>query len=314
MTPLLYPSPLKKNATFGLVSPSRWLEPEALVGAQKLLEKYGYKVVIHPQNFLKDGFLAGPDASRVDAIMDMFQDQSIDAVLCARGGSSAIQIVDKLDYLQIQRNPKPFIGFSDITVLLQAITKVTGLVTYHGPMASTFSDSYDPRTIDDFFAVLQNTEQTLTRFFPNVDCVTAGRAEGILMGGNLSRLELLMATPYDWSSTDTILFIEDVDEVLYKIDEMLHHLRLANRFQGVRAILVGDMVDIRDGETGFRDPEDKVFGRDLRRIFRESLPADIPLCFNFPCGHGPYLTTFPRGGRVALDLNTHGASLSYCRP
>ena len=313
MPPVFFPPALRRNASIGIVSPARWPEPEWLEKCTTVLEHHGYRVIIHPQNYLKDGQLAGSDEDRAAAVMELFEDPAIDAILCARGGANAIRIVGRLDYSVIARNPKPFIGFSDISLLLNAITQKTGMVTYHGPMAWNFANDHDPRTLTDLFALLHRTEPSFVQFYKGIDVPRGGTAEGILAGGNLTRLELLLATPYDWSARNSLLFIEDVDEVLYKIDEKLHHLRLAGRFEGVRAVIIGEMVDIGDGETGFARETEKPFGRDLRQIFLENIPADIPVCFNFPCGHGRYLTTLPLGAQAKLVLSDAGAELTIRR-
>src|SRR6202012_3946472 len=133
----------KPGGTIGVVSPARWAKPEYIDAGKRLLKKHGFEVVVHAQNYLKEGQLGGSDAARAEAIMDMFLDRTIDAVICARGGTRSLRLVDKLDYKLIKRNPKPFIGFSDITVLLQAITRRCGFATYHGPMFVSFADEYD---------------------------------------------------------------------------------------------------------------------------------------------------------------------------
>jgi len=306
-----FPPPLKQGGAIGLIAPARWPQPKWIDRCQSLLEQRGYRVIVHPQNYLQDGQLAGSDAERVAAIHDMFGNKAIDAILCARGGANSIRIVDLLDYQLIARNPKPFIGFSDIALLLNAITKQSGFVTYHGPMVWNFAHAHDPRTADDVFELLAHQGGTFSRHYTGLDILRPGRVTGRLVGGNITRLELLMGTAYDWSAKDSILFIEDVDEVVYKLDEKLRHLRLAGRFDGVQAILVGEMVDIGDGETGFARAGDRPFGKSLREIFMETLPSDIPLCFNFPCGHGKYLTTLPLGAKTELTLTTDGAELTY---
>jgi muramoyltetrapeptide carboxypeptidase len=310
----LFPPPLKKGGTIGIVAPARWPKPEWLETATSFLKRRGYKVIVHPQNYLKDGQLAGDDAARAGGIMDMFADPAIDAILCARGGANAIRIVDKLDYKLIKRNPKPFIGFSDIALLLNAIYKQCGFITFHGPMVWNFAHPHDRRTADDLFDLLENKKKNFKRSFTGIDCIKPGKAEGVLVGGNITRLELLMSTPYDWTAKDSILFLEDVDEVIYKLDEKLHHLRLAGRFKNVCAVIVGEMIDIADGENGFAKKGDNAYGKTLRQVFLENLPKDIPLCMDFPCGHGKYITTLPIGAQTKLALNKNGVELTFMRP
>src|ERR1700722_4915984 len=127
----IFPPPLKKGATIGVVAPGSAGKPELLAKGRKIFERLGYTVVIHPQCYQRAGQLAGDDTQRAQAIMDMFANPSVDAIVCARGGNGSIRLLDKLDYKLIKRNPKPFVGYSDITVLLQAINKRCGFVTYH---------------------------------------------------------------------------------------------------------------------------------------------------------------------------------------
>ncbi|HUY67818.1 MAG TPA: LD-carboxypeptidase [Alphaproteobacteria bacterium] len=309
-SPAVFPPPLKEGGTIGIVSPARWPKREWIARGKALLEQHGYEVVVHAQNYLKEGQLAGSDAARAEAIMDMFADRTIDAIMCARGGTGSLRLLDKLDYKAIKRNPKPLVGFSDITLLLHALHRRCGFVTFHGPLLWNFAESDDPRSAKVLFAILSG-EGTRSLRISKIDCVRHGHAEGVLTGGNISHLEHLMGTSYDWSTRDGILFIEDVDEPIYKIDEKLRHMRLAGRFEGVRAVIVGEMIDISDGETGLNRKGEKPYGRSLREVFLENLPPDVPLCFDFPCGHGKYITTLPVGASVRLALGKNGAELSF---
>ncbi len=310
---LVYPPPLKAGGTIGIVSPARWSKPDWLVKGKAFLEARGYQVVIHAQNYLKDGQLAGHDAARAEAIMDMFADATIDAIFCARGGTGSMRLLDKLDYRFIKQNPKPFVGFSDITALLQAISAQCGFVTFHGPMFWNFAHDYDERMSEDLFQIIGTKNARVNLKFPEAETVRAGTAKARITGGNLALLQSLVGTPYDWSGKDVILFIEDVDEVLYRLDRELNHLRLAGKFEGVRAVIVGEMVDIGDGETGFMRAGEQPYGSDLKQIFVRHLPPEVPICFNFPCGHGRYLTTLPIGSCGELTLSDNGAELTIIR-
>jgi muramoyltetrapeptide carboxypeptidase len=243
--------------------------------------------------------------------MDMFKDRKIDAIMCARGGTGSIRLLDKLDYKLIKKNAKPFIGFSDITFLLQAINRQCGFPTFHGPLMWNFAHDYNKRTATDLLELLQNKDKKFTQHFSNVECVRAGTASGILTGGNITMLQRLIGTSYEWQSKGAILFIEDVDEVIYKLAEKLQHMKLAGKFDGVKAVIVGEMIDIADGESGFARKGEAPYGRSFRDILLDVLPKDIPLCFNFPCGHGKYLTTLPVGAKTKLVLNAKGAELTF---
>ncbi len=305
--PSFFPPSLKPGGTIGIVSPASWLKPAILAEAKKTLEKCGYKVVVHPQNHLRDGRLAGNDKARAKAIMDMFNDPKIDAVLCARGGvGGSMRLIDHLDFKRIAKNPKPFIGFSDVTFLLQAISKKCGFVTYHGPASSWLTGERNPKTLNDFLTVVGSKKKTIELNFVKTKTLRAGKAKGKLIGGNLTLLQDLIATDYDWSGKDTILFIEDVDEALYKIDRMLQHFRLAGKLKGLCAVLVGEMVAMTDGET----PAEK-YGKSLEQIIMDVLPRDIPVCMDFPCGHSNYLTTLPVGAAVEVNIGKNNTKLSF---
>ncbi|MDD3289042.1 MAG: LD-carboxypeptidase [Alphaproteobacteria bacterium] len=307
-----FPPEIKPGGTIGIVSPARWPEPEWLDRGSALLQELGYNTVIHSQNYLKMGQLAGSDAARAEAIADMFADSTIDAIMCARGGTGSINLLDKLDYKLIKKNPKPFIGFSDITLLLQAISKRCGFITYHGPMLLNLANPHDDRTIVDLLEVVaEHKDKRIAMHYPEVEVIRAGKADGVITGGSITLLQHLIGTTYDWTSKDSILFIEDVDEVLYKLAEKLRHLQLAGKFKGVKAVLVGEMVDIADGETGFARDGEQPYGQELRQILLDVLPPDVPLCFNFPCGHGRHLTTLPVGAYAHLALDACGAELAF---
>jgi muramoyltetrapeptide carboxypeptidase len=299
----------------GIVSPGRWPDPAWIDMPKAFLESRGYQVVVHAQNYLKEGQLAGSDAARAEAIMDMFMDATVDAILCARGGTGALRLLDKLDYDVIRKQPKPFVGFSDVTVLLHAISQRCGFVTYHGPMGWNFAQpGNDPRTGPELINVIGNRRKHCRLHYPEVEIVHPGRAEGVLKGGNITLLQHLIGTPFDWSPDGAILFIEEADEPLYKIDRALNHLRLAGKFRNVRAVLVGEMVDIADSETGFAREGERPYGRDLRDIILEYVPPNVPLGFNFPCGHGNYITTLPVGAAAQLTLGARGGELVYTVP
>ena len=298
------PPLLPAKGTVGIISPSRWPDPAWLDKTEDVLKEVGYQTVIHTQNYLHDGQLAGSDAARAEAIMDMFLDKTIDTIMCGRGGTGSIRLLDKLNYKIIKQNPKPFIGFSDITLLLQAIQKRCGFITYHGPMGWNFGNPFDPRTLKDFIAnVGDHHKKHLRLNYPEVTVHRAGKVEGTLVGGNVTLLQHLIGSPYDWTGKDSIFFVEDVDEPLYKIDRAFQHLALAGKFKDVRAVIVGEMVGISDGEIPY--------GRDLKQIITEAVPPEIPLCFDFPCGHGDYITTLPVGAFTHANFSASGVELSY---
>lgn len=290
------PPSLPPGGTIGIIAPSRWPEPAWLESASAFFQKHGYKVVVHQQCNLRWGRLAGPDQARADALHDMFRNPCIDAILCARGGVGSVRVLDLLDYGLIRQHPKPLVGFSDATALLQAITRQAGIVTYHGPMAWNFAQANnDPRTGQDLLKILSDAGRCFDRTWSDVEVLRPGNAIGRLYGGNLHLLTYLAATPFDLpEDEDIILFIEDVDEPLYKVDMLLRRMKLAGALRQVRAVLVGELVGLTDGED---NTDQQPYGPSLREILLQVLP-EVPICLNFPCGHGAYLTTLPIGFNV----------------
>lgn len=307
-----YPKPFQRGDTIGVISPaSATKDFQTLERGKRLLEQQGFRVVLHPQNNLSWGQLAGSDEARANAIMEMFSDPSINAILCARGGNGSIRLLEMLDYDVIARNPKIFIGFSDITALLHAFHTRSGLVTYHGPMlSSNFGVDHAPQTLDDFLKVLTQAGQETTLDFPGVEILTPGEAEGVLLGGNVTLLQNIAGTPYGWSGEGAILFIEDVDEILYRFDRTLRHFHLAGLLRGVAAVLVGEMTNVPDTETSFKRAGERPYGPTFRQILQELFP-DVPLAVNLPCGHGPYTTTFPVGAHARVVLDDRGLRISF---
>lgn len=301
MTYTFFPPLLPPQGKVGIVAPSCHAPTAWIDAFEKKMTERGYQVAVHEQCFLQNGTLAGSDAARAQSLMDMFVDPSINAIFCVRGGTGSSQILERLNYEAIQKNPKLFVGFSDVTALLNAITAKTGMVTFHGPMGWNFiPENTEAQTEDPLFAMIEKGERTI--LLPTLEVDREGTAHGRLIGGNLSVLQTLIGTPYDWTGQGAILFIEDVEEPLYKIERMLTHLRLAGKFDGVRAVLVGEMVGILDEKPDLDPKEHTVYGHSLKDIMRKHLPPAIPLAFNVPCGHGRHLMTFPVGASVSLTL------------
>ncbi|MGE0109077.1 MAG: LD-carboxypeptidase [Bdellovibrionales bacterium] len=305
-----YPPLLPEGGRIGLVSPSRWAAPARLKALKNALESRGLEVVVHPQNEQRYGWLAGAAKDRAAAIMDMFLDPSIDAIMCVRGGTGALEILPLLDYKAIAAHPKPFVGYSDITCLLHAITRHTGMVTYHG-MMSWQEGRFDPRSLEDSFHVISCGSQAKSLTFPQAHVRREGCATGPLIGGNLSLLSCLAGTDYLCCPKEFILFVEDVDEPLYVLDRTLTHLRLAGFLESVSAVIVGEMCDIEDETPNPDEPPEAWFGQSLEVIIEKHIPSHVPLAFNVPCGHGAYVTTLPFGAMVKTVFSKSGLSVSF---
>ena len=193
----------------------------------ELLLKKGYEVQLGDSVYLKDGPFAGTPQQRANDINQMFSDPNIDAIFCARGGYGANRVLPLLDYDLIQSKPKIFMGYSDITAFLTSITQKTGLVTFHGPMLSTFKNKLVPYNLDTLVNVLSGKEN-IRIVEPNElkpTILKSGKAIGPLWGGNMCLLVNRLGTKNQLNTDGVILFIEDVDENLYAFDRMLFHMK-----------------------------------------------------------------------------------------
>jgi len=303
---MIKPSALKPNATIGIVSPSSWLKEPDLKTAVSVFENKGYKLVLGESVFLKEFTFAGTPQERANDINNMFANPDIDAIICARGGYGANRVLPLLDYDIIQENPKIFMGYSDITAFLISITQKTGLITFHGPMLTSFKKGMVNYNFDLMKNILVGSE-SVTIHSPSElpACILkSGKAKGTLWGGNMCLLINRLGTPDQLNTDGAILFIEDIDEYLYAFDRMLLHMKNAGIFENIKGLIIGELVDMKD----YDDP----FGKSTNEIVMDVCgDLDIPIISNFPCGHGIYQATLPISIPVQLDANSDSPSLTF---
>ncbi|TWC12878.1 MULTISPECIES: LD-carboxypeptidase [unclassified Pseudomonas] len=253
----------------------------------------GHELRIFPGVYEKDGYLAGSDDTRLNDLHGAFADSEVNAIICLRGGYGTPRLLDRIDFELLRCNAKPFVGYSDITALHLAISRYAGFVTFHGPLlnADLLGDK-EPSTVTSFFSLLRG-QLKVGDVLSHPDAyplttVWSGTAHGRLLGGNLSIIAATMGTPYQIDAEDVILFIEDVNEPLYRIDRLLTQLRLAGTLQKLRAVLVGDVAGV-DGEA-------------LNRLLRQTFePLRIPVLSGWRSGHCDPNLTLPMGALVSLD-------------
>ena len=303
---MIKPSALKPNATIGIVSPSSWLNEPDLKTAVSVFENKGYKLVLGESVFLKEFTYAGTPQERADDINNMFANPDIDAIICARGGYGANRVLHLLDYDLIQENPKIFMGYSDITAFLISITQKTGLITFHGPMLTSFKKRMVNYNFDLMENILVGSESVTIQSPSELPaCILKpGKAKGPLWGGNMCLLVNRLGTPDQLNTAGAILFIEDIDEYLYAFDRMLVHMKKAGMFENIKGLIIGELVEMKD----YDDP----FGKSTDEIVMDVCgDLDIPIISNFPCGHGIYQATLPISIPVQLDANSDSPSLTF---
>jgi muramoyltetrapeptide carboxypeptidase len=284
------PTKLKQGEKIGIIAPAGPVLQTELQDGIDLLESFGHKIGLSPHLFDRQGYLAGEDNARLEDLHTMFTDQSVKAVFCARGGYGTLRILDRIDYDILRENPKIVVGYSDITALLMAIHKETGLVTFHGPVIKELNQ----RNIGNLEAFLNlvSHERSPELELAGGRSLKPGKATGRLIGGNLSLICHLMGSPFMPSLKGAILFIEEKGEDLYRIDRMLTHLRLNGALAQLAGLIVGTFENCGDRTEIDRLLSDTVSG------------LDIPVLTGLPIGHGLINITLPIGLPTTIDSET----------
>ena len=285
-----YPERLNKDDIVAITTTSGICDATRLKNGIRTLEKLGLKVKVMDSCYARHGeYLAGKDDLRVRNLHEAFADKRIKGILAARGGYGAGRLLPHLDYDLIRRNPKVFVGFSDVTALHIVLNQFCNLATFHGPMpASCFGDPKpDPLTVTSFAdAVFQNTSHIR---LPATTVLHPGQATGMLIGGNLSVIASTLGTPYEIKTRGRILFLEEIQEVPYRVDRLLLQLKLAGKFSDATGIAFGDF-----------SPESL---ETLHIAIQELVvPEGKPTIWGLPCGHTSPNFTLPLG-RVATLLS-----------
>lgn len=269
---MIFPTPLKANDKVVILSPSGKIEAQWVEGLKQELEGYGLVVSVAEHALCENGRFAGTDKERIADLQAAVSDPQVKAIFCSRGGYGLARIIDKIDFATLSENPKWVVGFSDITALHNALSRV-GVASIHGIMAKHITQKAEG--FDNLMTMLFGGEviyETSAHEFNK-----KGEAIGELIGGNLSVLYGLRGTPFDLDYNGKILFIEDLSERLYHIDRMMQNLRLGGVFEQIVGLVVGQFTDI---------DEDDSFSGGVYGVIRDAVKDyNIPVCFNFPAGH-----------------------------
>jgi muramoyltetrapeptide carboxypeptidase len=274
------------------VSPAAAVAEESLRRGCAELEQLGFAVRVGRHALDRDRYLAGSDRDRAEELTRMFQDSQVQAIFCSRAGYGSGRVLPLLDFSALAQTPKIFLGFSDVTLLLNALVQQAGLVCFHGPLvAGAFAHNFSARSRSHLLQLLTTGrgEESL----PFSVTVREGIAEGRLLGGCLSVLVATLGTPFALDTRGAILFLEDVDEKPYRIDRMLTQLKQAGKLEDLAGVIFGEMSSCL-GETN--DPT-------LLLSVIEDLFADYayPVGFGLPAGHNGENFALPLGIRVQLD-------------
>lgn len=300
---IIKPKKLKNGDVIGIISPAS--SPEDLSRIERgvnYLQKLGYRVEVGKYVGTKEGYLAGSDQQRIDDLHDMFRRKEINAIFCIRGGYGSGRLLDKIDYSLIKKNPKIFVGYSDITSLQTAFYTKTGLVTFAGPMVavdfheevSAFTEEVFWRTITSDKKVGKLKNPRNEKFFT----LCKGKGAGRLLGGNLTVLSSLIGTEYFPKLKDSILLIEDINEAPYRIDRMLNQLRLLKVFKQLKGVILGHFVDCVE-----MDPSKSTFSLNEVVIEYFQKKLKLPVLYNVKHGHIKDNITIPFGVKCSLNAS-----------
>jgi len=277
------PKYLKPGDIIGITAPAGHITADEIRPAVMQMESWGFKIKVGDTIGKTDFTFAGTDAERAADFQQMLDDTSVKAIMCARGGYGMVRIIDKIDFTRFRERPKWVIGFSDLTVFHSHVNRNYGIASLHSKMCNSFPDDWSKaeqiqiETINSIRQALRG--EKMKYLFDANPSNKIGKAEGVLVGGNLKTIESLAGSASDLYTAGKILFVEDTGEYLYSIDRMFWNLKRTAKLKNLKALIIG----------GFRiKPDDpgEEFGKTIEDIVLEKIKNyTFPVCFDFPVGH-----------------------------
>lgn len=296
---MIIPRSLGPGAKIAIVSPSSIIKPQNVYNALPVLRDRGWEPVVSPHAFDRHGSFAGTADNRYSDLADALTDPEVGAILCSRGGYGAVHLLERLARLPLEETPKWLIGFSDISALHALLTS-RGIASIHAPMAKALADhggdNADNRALLDFLAG-EGLEYSLDPSPMN----RPGDATGLLVGGNLSVISDLVGTPFDVIKPRRILFIEDVNEPIYKIERMLYQLRLSGVLADLAGLIVGKFSGCAP-DADFASVNNIV--ADLTRDY------SYPVAYDIPVGHVTHNIPLVCGTACSLSVGESSVEIS----
>lgn len=293
---MVTPKYLEKGDKIAIIAPARCINFDEVHPSLRLFQKWGLEVVLGTNIFRKCNQFSGKDEMRQADLQQMLDDDSIRAIICARGGYGTVRIIDQVDFTRFCTNPKWIIGYSDITVLHSHIQRHFGIETLHATMPVNITSDV---VVNDSLETLKNAlfGKTLGYRFPANTISRAGVAEAALTGGNLSILYSLLGSASEIDTTGKILFLEDVDEYLYHIDRMMMALKRAGKLDKIKGLIVGGMDRMNDNVNPF--------GKTANEIIADATKEyNYPVCYDFPAGHGETNVALILGRKVKFIVDS----------
>jgi len=292
---------LKPNDQIRIISPSGSIDPEYIDGAKNILTGWGFKVTEGQYARSEYGRFAGTSEQRAGDLQQALDDTNVKAIMCSRGGYGAAQIIDRIDFTGFIKSPKWLIGFSDITILHNAISNM-GIASIHGIMAKQLTElPVESEQVKNLRNILTGNLPTYT--IPGEEYNRIGQAQGKLTGGNLSVLMGLRGSQYDLTYKNAILFIEDIGEKPYQIDRMIQNLRFSGVLKQLSGLVLGQFSDC---------DEDPLMMQSISGLIFDAVKDyDYPVGFNFPAGHVDNNFPIIIGANVTLRVTKNSTELIF---
>ncbi len=298
----VYPPSLKPGDKVAILAPAGPLKNAPVDSAAAVLSRLGYNPVIMPNTLGKHGHFSGTHDERLADMQAAFADPDVRAILCARGGYGVVHNLHELGRLNLRKDPKWVIGFSDISAL-HALMASQGVASIHSSMAKQVALGPDNEDNAALFGILQGN-------FPEYKFDAnkynhLGRAEGRILGGNLAVIADLIATPYDIIKPGTILFIEDVSEPIYKMERIIYQLRLMGILPKLKGLIIGQFTDYKPDSLH----------ESMEAMIAEALAPypELPVAFNVPVGHVDHNVPIVEGSNAVLDITPEGVTLKMTK-
>ncbi len=305
----ILPKRLQRGDTIGLITPSGPINKQQLDDAVAQLKSFGFKTYYEDSVLDQYGYFAGKDSDRAAELNKMFANNSVDAILCVRGGYGAIRILDMLDYELIRNNPKIFMGYSDITAFINAIYERTGLITFHGPLGISPLNDFVWNSLENVLINPKNhykygyQREPGTGGNPEFDryTINKGKAEGELTGGNISVLASMIGGGFEPDFENKIVFLEEIEEKTYRVDKMLVHMLQATNLKKASGIVFGVF-----NQCNINDEPRLTLKQALADLFK---PLDMPISYGFPFGHIDNIITIPIGIQARFNATKNTLKL-----
>lgn len=300
---MIRPPFLKKGDTIGIAATARKISEAELMPAITKFREWGFQVLLSEALYAEDHQFAGTDQQRLSGFQKLLDNNTVKAIIIARGGYGTVRLIDEIDFTSFKKNPKWIIGYSDVTVLHSHIHQNFGIETIHATMPLNFpKNNNESIALSSLYNALTNNN--IEYIINRLSTEKTGETTGILTGGNLSLLYALSGTVSDIYTNGKILFLEDIDEYLYHIDRMILQLKRCGKLKNLAGLIVGGMTDMKDNLIPF--------GKNAYEIIADAVKEyDYPVCFGFPAGHIEDNRALILGRNVSLSVTEKNAIVRF---